>query len=276
MFGRGEAERSLSPSREFPLQLQLISAPWIKGWSTESAAMIAELRYIDPFTVLIISGHSGCRGMTFRDSELTIESVMRRLLRGGQLVHSQNGSVCNTPFQALTLYHVGALVQHHIVGEQESVQRQQRLAAGNVIQMPEMQARISEEALMGRGQSSKGRTAINDTEGFLSKDAVLSSAWTCFKGTHFTESNRFFTAMADLPVELQRGGGFLRKVMNDAAIVRLLEVAGYIDFVGPAVGGRSLATLFYESVPRGWVFPSLEPQNNGQWQLTKRPAKRSA
>ena len=158
MFGRGEAERSLSPSREFPLQLQLISAPWIKGWSTEGAARIAELRYIDPFTVLIISGHSGCRGMTFRDSELTIESVMRRLLRGGQLVHSQNGSVCNTPFQALTLYHVGALVQHHIVGEQESVQRQQRLAAGNVIQMPEMQARISEEALMGRGQSSKGRT----------------------------------------------------------------------------------------------------------------------
>ena len=69
MFGRGEAERSLSPSREFPLQLQLISAPWIKGWNTESAARIAELRYIDPFTVLIISGHSGCRGMTFRDRD---------------------------------------------------------------------------------------------------------------------------------------------------------------------------------------------------------------
>ena len=29
--------------------------------------LLAALRYSDPFTVLIISGHSGCRGKTFKD-----------------------------------------------------------------------------------------------------------------------------------------------------------------------------------------------------------------
>ena len=29
--------------------------------------LLAELRYSDPFTLLIISGHSGCRGTTFKD-----------------------------------------------------------------------------------------------------------------------------------------------------------------------------------------------------------------
>ena len=34
-----------------------------------SMSSLAELRYSDPFTVLIISGHSGCRGPTFKDRD---------------------------------------------------------------------------------------------------------------------------------------------------------------------------------------------------------------
>lgn len=111
-------------------------------------------------------------------------------------------------------------------------------------------------------------------EDFLSKDAVLSSAWTRFKATHFTESNRFFTALAELPAHLRGGGGFLRKVIADAAIVRLLEAAGYIDFAGSEHGSGSMATKFYESVPRGWCFPSLvfqgEQDGTPIWRVSTR------
>ena len=81
----------------------------------------------------------------------------------------------------------------------------------------------------GRGQM--------DVEEFLERDAALNAAWTRFKATHFTQNNRLLSALADLPMHSRTGGGFLRKVNTDAAIVRLLEVAGYIDFTGVASGG---------------------------------------
>ena len=179
---------------------------------------------------------------------------MLRLLRGGRISHSlggPDGAVSNTDFHALTLKSLGSLVRNHIVGEQESLRLEPSRSSVDVLPEPQVRARISE----------------SDVEDFLSKDAVLSSAWARFKGTHFTESNRFFTALADLPFDLQVGGGFLRKAINDAAIVRLLEVAGYIEFDGLPASGRSSATSFYETVPRGWIFPQLE--FNGQWRCGK-------
>ena len=79
---------------------------------------------------------------------------------------------------------------------------------------------------------SCGRSIARDkfdrkqAEQVLAKYAVLSSAWTRFKGTHFTERNRFFIAVDDLPLASEIGRGFLRKVIADVAIVRFLEVAG--------------------------------------------------
>jgi len=204
-------------------------------------------------------------------SELSVENVMKRFLRGGQLSHqSETRQDSITNFESFTLDVVGNLVRNHIVSEQQSLRASR--STGALYPVPEVKARISEEVLMGRSSTDMGGDGRRqkDVEDFLSKDAVLSSAWTRFKGTHFTESNRFFIATVDLPPHEREGGGFLRKVITDAAIVRLLEVAGYVDFVGPrstpSGSARTLADQFYESVPRGWVFPCLSFMD-GRWHV---------
>ena len=51
--------------------------------------------------------------------------------------------------------------------------------------------------------------------------------------------------------------------MTDAAIVRLLDVAGYIDFshggqLEKSKSGQDPASSFYTKVPRGWTFDQAE------------------
>lgn len=104
----------------------------------------------------------------------------------------------------------------------------------------------------------------------MSKDAVLASAWAHFVGTHKTVSNKFFSAISESADDALQYGGEegsynIGRQMTDVAIVRLLEVAGYIDFTDAGAfertaSGQTPATKFYETVPRGWTFASSGPE----------------
>jgi hypothetical protein len=74
---------------------------------------------------------------------------------------------------------------------------------------------------------------------FFKFDSVLSCSWAKFCASHYTQSNVYFNAeMA------QEHGLSLKYVMNDAAILRMLEVAGY----------AIVPEEFYESLKRDWHF----------------------
>jgi hypothetical protein len=73
---------------------------------------------------------------------------------------------------------------------------------------------------------------------FVRIDPVLSPWWATFEASYFTQSNIFFDA-AGL---MKPGGKVLRNIMRDAAVVRILEVAGYV----------SVPDGFYASLTQKW------------------------
>merc|ERR1712032_1674060 len=58
---------------------------------------------------------------------------------------------------------------------------------------------------------------------FASQDSVLSTPYAKFHGSHYTQSNAFFSAEKTL----LPGGAAMRNVLKDAALLRILEVCGY-------------------------------------------------
>ena len=97
-----------------------------------------------------------------------------------------------------------------------------------------------------------------DVDGFFSNDVILSSAWASFKGSHYTTTNRFFQPydVTDDPENLY----CFSKCFKDACIVRLLEIAGYMNFVGGEAICDQLrmpaSHVFYENLSYDWKFKS--------------------
>jgi hypothetical protein len=207
---------------------------------------------------------------------MTIEAIMRRFLNGGTLVHRDDGVSHTTEFPPFTLAFVGRLARQHIVrgdlplpweghGKNwTSFRSGTEAREEGVHPIPQMEARISEETLIGRESSLDEQAGMQKLEGFMAKDAVLSSAWAHFVGSNKSESNRFFLRFEDCVDKVtefgeDQGTFNIGLHMTDAAIVRLLDVAGYIDFTNGgrmerSKSGQDPASSFYTKVPRGWTF----------------------
>jgi len=191
------------------------------------------------------------------DVTFTAESLVSRFLFGGRLRFSRpdlNLPDYDERIEPLDLHTIGSLLRSRILpsGHVEPV------PATSVGLAPESRvtARILEETLIG---TSVHRTNDGSEAAFFENDPVLSTAWTHFKGSHYTARTKFFKPPTANSVPFSVG-----QSITDAGIVRLLEVAGYIQFVsvdkvsnGSPDDHANLAYQFYASVGAEWAFKKV-------------------
>ena len=126
-------------------------------------------------------------------------------------------------------------------------------------------ARINEDTLW-----KVNRTAGDDDSptDFLAKDSVLLPAWAKFKASG--QSNRFFRSQDDLSIDgfgPATTSSIIARQMTDAAIIRILDVCGYVRFQPQSPPGAAAAAAaekasdhaaeFYQRVPLGWTLGRL-------------------
>lgn len=155
---------------------------------------------------------------------LDSSSVLRRYLEGGEIHFDYGESVRFAPLTLPTLVRTLAAA---IVKSESG--RDQPLEALLVPRGVELEARP-------RYEISIDETII---EQFCAQDIVLSPHYQEAVANQFTHSNVFFNALDETPVDTRP---IVVRVMRDAALVRLLDVAQYVK-VHPD---------FYSSVPKNW------------------------
>ena len=197
---------------------------------------------------------------------LSPQNVVKRFIKGGEITHQSGNTTLTTTFPKITLGFIGNLLRKHIRPSEyplKDIPTEKDRQYGEyrnfvidkidgTVPLPQLNALITEELLCGNQESNDNM----DVDGFFSNDVILSSAWASFKGSHYTTTNRFFQPydVRDDPENLY----CFSKCFKDACIVRLLEIAGYVNFVGGEAICDQLrmpaSHVFYENLSYDWKF----------------------